>query len=73
MGSDFTVIGLSRVTESEKIKFKERADMVKVQKSNPYLDLVQGWRRIEKDANVGTEIININTAWKQKLMKVPEI
>jgi DNA uptake protein ComE-like DNA-binding protein len=37
------------------------------------LDLVQGWRRIEKDANVGTEIININTAWKQKLMKVPEI
>ena len=26
--SDFTVIGLSRVTESEKIKFKERADMV---------------------------------------------
>ncbi|SVB47844.1 uncharacterized protein METZ01_LOCUS200698, partial [marine metagenome] len=28
VGSDFTVIGLSRVTESEKIKFKERADMV---------------------------------------------
>ena len=71
--SDFTDDRFSKVTESEKIKFKERTDQVDAQKPEKSLDSNPAGTGLEKDANLGAEIININTAGKQELMKLPKI